>query len=174
MKKGGIGGGKTITGTVYEEKVDLSSFLESQQGYSVIGTYVYYQSELVARIVKKHGFYDFLAENGIDWKKYLSSKLIPDNCLYVITSKTLFVIEVKTQHVGGSVDEKLQTCDFKKKQYQKLFSQRNIKVEYVYILDDWFRSDKYKDVLEYISSVKCQYYFNYIPLSELGLPVPEK
>ncbi len=174
MKKDGVGGGNTITGLIYEGKVDLATFLDSQEGYNVMDSYVYYKGNLVARIFKKYGFYKFLAENGVDWKKHISSQLLPDNCIYVIINNTLFIIEVKTQNVTGSVDEKLQTCDFKKKQYQKLLAQLNIEVEYVYILDDWFRSPKYKDVLDYIISVRCQYYFNYIPLSKLGLPVPEK
>ena len=82
------------------------------------------------------------------------------------------IIEVKHQEVKGSVDEKLQTCDFKKKQYIKLFSELNYKVEYIYILSDWFRKECYKDVRDYIISVGCHYYYNYIPLQELGLPVP--
>lgn len=53
-------------------------------------------------------------------------------------------------------------------------SQLNIDVEYIYILNDWFKQPKYKDVLDYIISVHCQYYFNYIPLKKLGLPVPEQ
>jgi hypothetical protein len=85
----------------------------------------------------------------------------------------MFILEVKHQEVAGSVDEKLQTCDFKRKQYQKLLSQLNMEVEYVYILDNWFRNAKYKDVLDYIISVGCQYYFSYIPLQKLGLPVPQ-
>ncbi|WP_072546055.1 hypothetical protein [Mediterranea massiliensis] len=174
MKKDGTGGGNTITGLIYEGKVDLATFLASQEGYTVMDSYVYYEGNLVARIFKKHGFYNFLSENGVDWTKHISSKLLPDNCIYVIVNNTLFIIEVKTQNVGGSVDEKLQTCDFKKKQYQKLLSQLNIEVEYVYILDEWFKAPKYKDVLDYIISVRCQYYFNYILLAKLGLPVPEK
>ena len=76
-------------------------------------------------------------------------------------------------HPGaGSVDEKLQTCDFKKKQYQKLMSTVNIDVEFIYILSDWFRNPAYKDTLDYIVSVGCQYYFEYLPLQKLGLPVP--
>ena len=71
----------------------------------------------------------------------------------------------------GSVDEKLQTCDFKKKQYKKLLSQINIDVEYIYLLSDWFKKPEYKDVLDYIISVGCSYYFNYIPLDKLNLPV---
>lgn len=43
----------------------------------------------------------------------------------------------------------------------------------IYMLNDWFRKPKYKDVLDYIISVGCQYYFNYIPLQKLGLPVHE-
>ena len=93
--------------------------------------------------------------------------------LDTLVNNTMFILEVKTQNVAGSVDEKLQTCDFKKKQYQKLLSQLNMEVQYIYILDDWFRKPQYKDVLDYIISVGCQYYFNYIPLQKLGLPVPK-
>ena len=91
----------------------------------------------------------------------------------MVLNNILFIIECKHQEVAGSVDEKLQTCDFKKKQYQKLMSQANIDVEYIYLLDDWFRDPKYKDVLDYIHSAGCDYYFEYIPLTRLGLPVPE-
>lgn len=106
--------------------------------------------------------------------KIISKRLFPDDSIYVIVKNTLYVIECKHQQVAGSVDEKLQTCDFKKKQYQKLLAPANIDVEYIYILDDWFRDPKYKDVLDYIISVRCQYYFGYIPLSKLGLPVPDE
>ena len=59
----------------------------------------------------------------------------------------------------------------KKKQYKKIFSRLNIEVEYIYLLSDWFKKPEYKDVLDYIISVGCGYYFNYIPLYKLGLPV---
>ena len=51
-------------------------------------------------------------------------------------------------------------------------SAANIDVEYIYLLDNWFRDPRYKDVLDYIHSVGCDYYFEYIPLIRLGLPVP--
>ena len=173
MIKGGTGGGNTITGLIYEGEVDLATFLSQQKGYSVEGHEVFYNEKVVAQIFKKHAFYKFLTSKGIDWEKYLSKQLVPDNALYVIVNNTMFIIEVKSQQKTGSVDEKLQTCDFKKKQYKKLLSQLNMEVEYIYILNDWFRKDKYKDVLDYIISVGCQYYFNYIPLHKLGLPVPD-
>lgn len=174
MKKGGIGGSNTLTGLIYEAKVDLGEFLNSQSGYMVEGTKVFYENELVARLFKKHALYNFLRENGVDWRKHISKQLLPDNCIYVIINNTAFILEVKHQEVAGSVDEKLQTCDFKKKQYIKLFSELNYRVEYCYILDDWFKNVRYKDTLDYIISVGCKYYFGYIPLHELGLPVPER
>ena len=79
---------------------------------------------------------------------------------------------MKFQKVAGSVDEKLQTCDFKRKQYAKLMAPLNTEVEYIYILSEWFNKPPYKDVLDYIISVGCQYYFKYLPLQKLGLPVP--
>lgn len=172
MKKGGTGGGNTITGLIYEAKVDLGTFLSQQQDYRVSGCDVFYKEELVAKLFKKQGLYSYLKSVGVDWTKHISQQILPDNCIYVIIKNTVYIIEVKHQQVAGSVDEKLQTCDFKKKQYTKLFSELNYKVEYVYILDDWFRQDKYKDVRDYIISVGCHYYYNYIPLQELGLPVP--
>ena len=48
----------------------------------------------------------------------------------------------------------------------------NIDVEYIYLLSDWFRNEKYKDVLNYIIDMGCDYYFEYLPLKRLGLPVP--
>lgn len=173
MITGGTGGANTLTGLIYEGKVDLKTFLNNQHGYRVVGSSVIYQDEEVAQIFQKYELYsEFLAPRGVDWKNCISSQLLPDNGIYVIINNTVFIIEVKTQNTTGSVDEKLQTCDFKKKQYQKLFFPLNIEVQYVYILDDWFRKPKYKDVLDYIISVGCQYYFQYIPLQRLGLPVP--
>ena len=45
----------------------------------------------------------------------------------------------------------------------------NIKVEYIYILNDWFKQSKYHDTLDYINLQNCHYYFNEIPLDFLNL-----
>lgn len=173
MIKGGKGGGNTRTGLIFEGKTDISSFLKKQPHYDVKGCDVFYNGEKVAEVYKKHKFYTvFLAKLGIDWKRFISKQLLPDDSIFVLLNNILFVIECKHQQIAGSVDEKLQTCDFKKKQYKKLMSSANIDVEYIYLLDDWFRDDKYRDVLDYIHSVGCDYYFEYIPLHRLGLPVP--
>lgn len=174
MKKGGIGGANTKTGLVFEGKTDLSTFLAKQKGYAVKEHDVYFADKIVAQIYQKHSFYKiFLNKLGVDWTQIISKKLLPDDSIFVLINNTVFIIECKFQQVAGSVDEKLQTCDFKKKQYQKLLSRANIEVEYLYLLSDWFRNPSYKDVLDYIISVGCQFYFEYIPLHKLGLPVPK-
>lgn len=177
MKIGGIGGANTRTGLVFEGDTDLAEFLGKQNGYEVKnnGKYrdVYYQGELVGNIFQKFELYRYLEDRGIDWKLVLSKKLLPDDSIYAIVDNTAYIIEKKFQQVAGSVDEKLQTCDFKKKQYVRLFSLLNIEVEYMYLLSDWFKKNEYKDVRDYIVSVGCHYYFEYIPLHKLGLPVPE-
>ena len=169
MKAGGKGGANTRTGLIYEGKVDLATFIAKQKK----DCYVFYLGECVAHIFKIYAFNTFLETRGIDWRQHLSKQLLPDNAIYVIVNNTMFILEIKTQHTVGSVDEKVQTYDYKKKQYQKLLFQLNMEVEYIYILDEWFRQPKYKDVLDYLISVGCQYYFNYIPLQKLGLPIPQ-
>ncbi len=135
---------------------------------------MYFENKLVARCFRKYEFYKFLEENKIKWQNIISKRLLPDDSMLVIVRETLFIIEVKYQQVAGSVDEKLQTCDFKRKQYLKLVTPLGLKVEYVYVLSDWFRKPEYKDVLEYIQSVNCHYKFNELPLAWLGLPVKRR
>ena len=175
MIKSGKGGGNTRTGLIFEGKTDLSTFLKNQPHYDIIDFDVFYDGKKVAEVYKKHKFYNiFLKKLGIDWTQYISKQLLPDDSIFVLLNNKLFIIECKHQEVAGSVDEKLQTCDFKKKQYKKLMAPVNIDVEYIYLLDDWFRNKKYTDVLNYIHSVGCDYYFEYIPLHRLGLPVPDE
>jgi hypothetical protein len=176
MKEGGIGGGTTLTGLNFERHVDFQVLLAAKPGYAIktivgkAGKGVFFKGELVARCFRKNEFYKYLDEHGVDWHSQLSKKLLPDDALLVIVRETLFIIEVKYQQVEGSVDEKLQTCDFKRKQYLKLVVGLGLKVEYVYVLNDWFKDPRYKDVLAYINSVNCHYKFGTLPLAWLGLP----
>lgn len=169
----GKGGGNTITGLNFEKERDILSLLKKAKGYSVSGSKIFYNGIEVAISYKKNALYKYLESRGVDYKKLISKRLLPDEALYVIVNNTLYIIEIKFQKVSGSVDEKLQTCDFKKKQYKKLMSAINIDVEYIYILSDWFKKPEYKDTLDYVISVDCHYYFNYLPLQKLGLPVPK-
>jgi hypothetical protein len=176
MKEGGFGGANTLTGLDFEKKVDFQDLLAAKPGYELkhiagkAGRGVFFEGNLVARCFRKNEFYAFLDEKSVDWKSKVSKRLLPDDALLVIVRETLFIIEVKYQQVAGSVDEKLQTCDFKRKQYLKLVAGLGLKVEYVYVLNDWFKDPAYKDVLDYIHSVNCHYKFGSLPLAWLGLP----
>ena len=178
MIKGGTGGGNTTTGLRFEQRTDIRQVFENIEGYSIIestnrtGYEIWFNHEKLAYCFKKRELYRFLEQEPycVNWQEHLSKRLEPDNALFVIVRDTLFIIEIKFQQVSGSVDEKLQTCDFKRKQYSKLVRDLGWRVEYVYVLNDWFRDPVYRDTLDYIHSMNCHYLFNEVPLAWLGLP----
>lgn len=170
MIEKGKGGANTKTGLKFERHVDLLSVFKKTKGYTVEGNVLFFNGKKVAKSFKKNGLYNFLKEKGVDYKNIISKKLLPDEAIFVLSKNTLFIIEMKFQKVAGSVDEKLQTCDFKKKQYTKLMAPLNIDVDYIYILNYWFKKSEYTDVLDYIISVGCRYYFKILPLKDLGFP----
>jgi hypothetical protein len=164
------GGAETnVTGLTYERQVDLAIYLQ-RHGFSVTGNDVCLNGITIANLFTKNELYSvFLAQRypQIDKRTIWSKGLFPDKALVV--GNNLYIIEIKNQNREGSVDEKLQTCDFKKKQYQRLFHGTAIIVHYFYILNEWFRRAKYRDVLSYIEEVGCRYFFDEIPLDEFGL-----
>lgn len=173
MIKGGKGGGKTITGLRFESRVTLEKVLSAIPNYKVSNDKVYFKGQIVAEFYPKNKLYKNLLEpKGIDYSKIISKRLLPDEAILILKDNILFIIEIKFQEVAGSVDEKLQTCDFKNRQYNRLLAPLGIKVKYVYILNDWFKKPEYKDVLTYVDSVGCHYFFYELPLSFLDLPVP--
>lgn len=80
MIENGKGGGNTISGLRFEQKVDLHKLLSEIPGYSLkkeanrAGLTVFYRETPVARCFRKNDFYKFLEENNINWKK-----LYPEN-----------------------------------------------------------------------------------------------
>lgn len=171
MIKGGKGGSNTTSGLKFEKRSSFKNLFNQIPNYKIIENNLYFKENKVATFYKKYDLYKKLLEpNNINYKNYISKRLLPDDTIYVLQNNTLFIIEMKFQQIAGSVDEKLQTCDFKNKQYNKLLSPLNINVKYVYLLSNWFKKDEYKDVLDYIKSVNCYYFFKKIPLDFLGLP----
>lgn len=173
MKKGGIGGAKTVTGLKFENKVNLLTKIAEVPGYEVKGNVIYFRGKVLAYSYPKYALYnEFLAEHGIDYTEYVSKKYLPDEAIYFPEQNTMYIVEMKFQDVGGSVDEKLQTCDFKKKIYQKLFAKLKLNVEYTFILSDYFNKPSFDDAFRYIKEVGCDYYFGELPLSVLKFPMP--
>ncbi len=163
------GGAKTnLNGLEFEGRTDLLEALKKHPELTVMGNKVFRGAEIVAHYYEKHTLYkEFLKPKGVDYKTILSKKILPDGALLV--GDTMYIIEKKYQAGSGSVDEKLQTCDFKKKQYIKLLAPLSIKVEYYYVLNDWFDKPEYNDVFQYIKSVGCKYFIEELPFNEIGL-----
>lgn len=154
----GAGGSKTNkNGLSYEEKVDLSTH------YNIIGKFKY---NLVIKFQGCNN--EFVKTCKSDMFKYLSDKIdknvtppghgckSPDECYINEKKNIIFIIEKKFQQVNGSVCEKIQTSEFKKWQYKKLFPTYNI--VYIYCLSNWFKTNC-KSELEYLDHIKTAYFF---------------
>lgn len=163
------GGSRTnANGLHFEQTISLDTALINA-GYNGIEKEVYDGNTKIGLSVQKHNLYKyFLESNGIDFTKYNSRKYLPDECFVNFKTNTVYIIEKKFQNCSGSVDEKLSSCDFKKKEYEKLCHPIGFYVKYLYVFNDWFTQSVYKDTLEYIKDVGCHYFYNKIPLEFLG------
>lgn len=169
-----VGGGANtnVSGLEFERNTDICEILSRIEGYEIIEHIIKKNGNPVAEYYEKYQFYKkFLEPNGIQYQNILSKKLLPDSAIYVKRDdvSTMYIIEKKYQNGGGSVDEKLQTCHFKKLQYEKLLSPLDIVVEYIYLLNEWFDQPCYQDVFDYIKSVGCDYFIKEIPLDRIQL-----
>jgi len=168
MMPGGKGGANTGTGIQYERKTDLLTELLKLPDFTVTGNSIKKNDVEIAINCQKHKFYQFLKERGVDYKKMVSSELLPDEGIFIPAQNTMFVIEKKWQQGKGSVDEKIQTCAYKKQYYSNLLAPLEIKAEYILVLSDWFMQKKYTDVLNYVEAQGCKYFFKTLPLGILG------
>ena len=130
----------TTTGLIFEEKIILN-----KDGINL----------------SKHTLYEYLKKNKIDWTKIISRKLLPDEAYFNPETKEFNIFEKKFQQTEGSADEKPQTCGFKIWEFSKIGKAIGAeKITYIYILNNWFKQEKYKDMLEYITMVpNCDYIF---------------
>lgn len=170
-KKPNKHGGGALTnanGLLFEQTTSLDEALR-QNGYSVSDTgEVKYNNVLIGYSRAKYKFRKYLKENNVNLE-INSDILLPDDTFINTKNKTVYIIEKKFQSGSGSVAEKIQTCEYKKQQYQKLVSQMGYEIEYAYVLCDFFKNPKFSDALKYIKSKKCYYFFNELPLKFLGL-----
>ena len=174
MKKGGVGGGNTVTGLKFEKQVNILTKIAQLPGYTIKDNEIYYRGKYLASCYPQHSLYSkFLNSKGINYLDYISKKYLPDEAVYVPSCNTLYIIEMKFQSGGGSVDEKPQTADFKRKVYLKLTAKLKLNIEYCLVLSEYFNNSKFDDVFEYIKDVKCHYFFSELPLSWLGFPEPK-
>ncbi len=181
IRKPNIHGGgfnTNIHGLNFEKRTDFLTSLQEHPYFKIDNITgiknIYYKKNLIGRYTEKKNFYKyFLIKEGVKWTEVVSKQYLPDAVFINDINKTIYIIEKKYQQGPGSVDEKLQTCDFKKKIYKKLIDncKHSYKTEYYYLLSDWFKRDEYTDVKKYIRSVNCKFFINRIDLSELGIKI---
>jgi hypothetical protein len=169
MIKGGKGGAYTYkTGLAFEKSTSLEEALLVAD-FDVQNNKVLKNSTILGELAEKTRLYRYLERNYDGWESPLSSKLLPDEALFTLKSSRLHIIEKKWQEVSGSVDEKLQTCGFKMRQYNRLLEGTGLELKFTYLLNDWFTHARYRDVLQYIVDSGAHYHFEAVPLSELDL-----
>lgn len=167
-----INGGGALTnahGLYFEQTTSLDDALINGGYILTSDGKVYNENNLPLGYSKsKHAFIRFLEDEKVDLNVN-SDKLLPDDAFINVRNSTVYIIEKKFQSVSGSVDEKLQTCLYKKRQYYKLVSQIGYDIAYTYVLSDWFKQPKYYDVLGFIEDMGCYYFFNELPLQFLNI-----
>ena len=142
-----------------------------KSGYEVDdNNHVIVDGHVVGFIASKHKLYSkFLKPRNVNWEELVSKQILPDEAFINENNRTVYIIEKKFQSQSGSVDEKLQTCGFKKKQYEKLVKSINYRIKYIYVCNNWFKQKQYDDVIEYIKACGCHIFFNEIPLNFFGV-----
>jgi hypothetical protein len=100
----------------------------------------------------------------------LSKNMRPDLAFFNLETNVLYIVEMKTQSSEGSVDEKLETVDFKRRQYQKLAAEIGFeRVEFNWALDAKFGEKKYKDVMAYLDDMNSLAQVGKVSLELIGL-----
>lgn len=148
----GAGGANTnASGLPFESSTDLSTEFDDEKT-------IYHQYH--KQINFKNTTRNLVSTNQSVFFKYMKDKMNndithahgckkPDECYIDEENKNIFIIEKKNQNVSGSVCEKIQTSDFKKWQYGRLFPQYNI--IYIYCLSDWFKTSCVAEI-EYLNA----------------------
>jgi hypothetical protein len=171
------GGGSATnkTGLTFEEYIDnvFSNQISKSENISIDGNKIIKDGKVYASRYSKHKLYNMLCvELGIKWKDIFSKKLLPDDAILVHETNTIYIVEKKYQKSSGSNDEKIQTAPYKIRQYNRLFKGTGIKVDFCYVLSDWFKLENnpsYEDMLTYLDDNKVKYYYNELPLNHIGL-----
>jgi hypothetical protein len=169
MRKGGKGGARTNeTGLAFEFKTSLSLVLAAA-GYEVEDGVILHKGIEVGELAAKSKINKVLKKHNAIVEPPRVGKLEPDEAIYVKSTDTLFIVEKKFQSVEGSTDEKIQTAVYKAHYYNMLLEGTGIKLKFMYLLNDWFKKEKYNLVIEWLLENGVAVYFEEIPLTEFEL-----
>jgi hypothetical protein len=169
--KSGGGANTNKNGLAFEKKACLLTKLKKTDNISVNeNNEVFKNDTLVGLYCPKYSFYKkFLKVNGIDWRDRISKQLLPDIVFVNYQTKTIYFGDNKFQKGPGSADEKIETAHYKHFVLSELCEDLGYKIDYFYLLNDWFLQKKYNTVKKYLDLYGYKYYFNEIPIEHVGL-----
>lgn len=169
--KAGGGAQTNVNGLHFEQTTSLNDSLNNS-GFEIRNDYeVFRDNHLVGYSINKAAFSTvFLRGRGIEYSDYNSKRWEPDEAFINEINHTVYIVEKKLQSTSGSVDEKLATFPFKTFEHQKLLAPLGYNINYIYLLSsNWFKTSKYQDYYDYMSSNNCPYFFDTLPLAAIGL-----
>ena len=143
MKLGGSGGSNTRTGIIWEDANSiaqaLSRAIDGLELNPEVGA-IFENGKLRYSCFTRSEFWQFLLENGFTYNdknkpnpgvffegtEIWSARLYPDEVIYDVQEKIIYIFEKKYQQSEGSVDEKLRTIPYRNSYFRKVLSQIGI------------------------------------------------
>ena len=168
------GGGARTTrhGREFERVSDIRKLLAKIPHLKMDGNRILLKAtgKQVGFVVEQYDFYkSFLEPMGIDPHARVGKRYIPDAA--IINNDQVYIVEMKYQAGGGSVDEKIQTGPVKLRLFQELLkgTKYQNRVAYIYVLSNWFKKEQYRKVMEIGSSMGVDYFIEELPPEAVGL-----
>ena len=160
----GIGAGGSNTnknGLGFENKTDILQSIKIIKKEKLTKTQYAIYTKINNKnviILKKCGFIKYF-KNKKDYnynpKNYKA--LQPDLCILDEENNCINIIEKKFQSCSGSVDEKLQTFQYKIWLLQQLCP--NYEIKYYFCLCNWFKQKRYEPEMEYFRIHKIRVFW---------------
>ena len=178
-------------GDEFERIFDLRNVLWDA-GYYVDETngWVYSNNERIGIAARKVDLHRLIFDPlGINMKSIVGVRREPDDFFLNFNDSCLYVIEKKSQQYEGSKDDTIQAAVSRRKEYwtalesmnygANTFTSNRIRTAMSYVLNDWYRDEKYAWRLRENEEAGIPMLFCEFPLSIIGLdpysagPFPE-
>lgn len=135
MVKNGTGGANTQTGKEFEKETRLER-VWAERGHNLS------KFNFIVDNPNSEQFNRFMLARGFNMRRVYGQLFKPDEAF--IYNNHLYVVEKKTQGIGGSVDEKITGGVYKKEIYDTCADAAGLNGStFIYLLDDYFNQPKF-------------------------------
>lgn len=155
----------TSSGSKFEIDTDIQAALQAE-GYIANGN-VSSNGVYSLEFNSKYSFNRWVKEEfDVSWESVgIKWNMLPDESVFCREILRLTILEKKCQKMAGSVDEKILTGVAKALAYQKLFAGTGVEVQYAFLLNDWFKSERYTYFIDLNDTFGVKTFFNTVPTS---------